>query len=82
VQHQGPGHHEGNDDRAGSDQQYLSGSQCPTAHKAGILPIQGFSGPNTKRSLVGTVQIPSPGTYTITAGPELENAVEPTILVG
>ena len=40
------------------------------------------TGSNWSRSLVGTVQIPSAGTYTITAGPELENAVEPKILVG
>jgi hypothetical protein len=34
------------------------------------------------RALVGTVEIVQPGEYTITAGPELKDAVEPQILVG
>jgi hypothetical protein len=34
------------------------------------------------RALVGTVEIVQPGEYTITAGPELTDAVEPQILVG
>jgi hypothetical protein len=39
-------------------------------------------GGNWSRALVGTVEIVQPGEYTITAGPELEDAVEPQILVG
>jgi hypothetical protein len=39
-------------------------------------------GGDWSRALVGTVEIPQPGEYTITAGPELEDAVEPQILVG
>jgi hypothetical protein len=39
-------------------------------------------GGNWSRALVGTIEIVQPGEYTITAGPELENAVEPQILVG
>jgi hypothetical protein len=39
-------------------------------------------GGNWSRALVGTVEIVQPGEYTITAGPELEDAVEPKILVG
>jgi hypothetical protein len=39
-------------------------------------------GGNWSRALVGTVVIFQPGEYTITAGPELEDAVEPQILVG
>jgi hypothetical protein len=39
-------------------------------------------GGNWSRALVGTVEIFQPGEYTITAGPELKDAVEPQILVG
>ena len=39
-------------------------------------------GGNWSRALVGTVKIVQPGEYTITAGPELKDAVEPQILVG
>jgi hypothetical protein len=39
-------------------------------------------GDNWSRALVGTVEIVQPGEYTITAGPELNDAVEPQILVG
>jgi hypothetical protein len=39
-------------------------------------------GGNWSRALVGTVEIVEPGGYTITAGPELKDAVEPQILVG
>ena len=39
-------------------------------------------GGNWSRALVGTVEIVRPGEYTITAGPELEDAVQPQILVG
>src|SRR5215216_5246079 len=39
-------------------------------------------GGNWSRALVGTVEIVRPGEYTITAGPELKDAVEPQILVG
>jgi hypothetical protein len=39
-------------------------------------------GDNWSRALVGTVEIVRPGEYTITAGPELKDAVEPQILVG
>jgi hypothetical protein len=40
------------------------------------------TGSNWSRALVGTVQLPAAGDYKISAGPELENAVEPRILVG
>jgi hypothetical protein len=39
-------------------------------------------GGNWSRALVGTVEIVQPGEYTISAGPELKDAVEPQILVG
>ena len=39
-------------------------------------------GGNWSRALVGTVEIFQPGEHTITAGPELKDAVEPQILVG
>ena len=38
-------------------------------------------GGNWSRALVGTVEIVQTGEYTITAGPELQDAVEPQILV-
>jgi hypothetical protein len=34
------------------------------------------------RDAIGSVEIATPGTYTITTGPELPDAVEPQILVG
>jgi hypothetical protein len=38
-------------------------------------------GGDWSRALVGTVEIVQPGEYTISAGPELNDAVEPQILV-
>jgi hypothetical protein len=38
-------------------------------------------GGNWSRALVGSVAIVQAGEYTITAGPELEDAVEPQILM-
>lgn len=40
------------------------------------------TGSGWSRSLVGTVQIPEPGAYTITAGPAIEGGIEPQILIG
>ena len=40
------------------------------------------TGSNWSRALVGTVEISAPGSYTVTAGPALPDAVEPQILVG
>jgi hypothetical protein len=40
------------------------------------------TGRGWSRSLVGTAQIEQPGSYTVTAGPEIENGVEPKILLG
>jgi hypothetical protein len=40
------------------------------------------TGSGWSRALVGTVQITEPGSYTITAGPEIEGGVEPKILLG
>jgi hypothetical protein len=34
------------------------------------------------RDEIGSVEIVSPGTFTVTAGPELPDAVEPQILLG
>lgn len=34
------------------------------------------------RAVVGTAEISEPGSYTVTAGPELPNAVKPRILLG
>jgi hypothetical protein len=34
------------------------------------------------RAVVGTAEITEPGSYTVTAGPELDGAVQPKILVG
>jgi hypothetical protein len=34
------------------------------------------------RALIGTVQITEPGSYTVKAGPAVENGVEPKILLG
>jgi hypothetical protein len=39
------------------------------------------TGGGKSRALIGTAEVPA-GVYTITAGPELPDAVEPTILVG
>jgi hypothetical protein len=39
-------------------------------------------GGDWSRALVGTVEIVQPGEFTISAGPELKDAVEPQILVG
>ena len=61
---------------------------------AGGEPLEikgpGFRGMGSSRStqsgrsrdLIGTVQITEPGVYTITASPELSDAVEPQILIG
>lgn len=40
------------------------------------------TGSGWTRAVIGTVQVPSPGTVTVTAGPELPDAVEPQILIG
>jgi hypothetical protein len=40
------------------------------------------TGRGWSRALVGTVQIPEPGSYTVTAGPQIEGGVEPKILLG
>jgi hypothetical protein len=40
------------------------------------------TGKNWSRARVGTIEITQPGAYTVSAGPELENAIEPQILVG
>jgi hypothetical protein len=40
------------------------------------------TGRGWSRALVGTVQITQPGSYTVTAGPEIEDGVEPKILLG
>ena len=40
------------------------------------------TGKNWSRARVGTIEVTQPGAYTVTAGPELENAIEPQILVG
>lgn len=40
------------------------------------------TGSGWSRALIGTVEITEPGTYTITASPELPDAVEPQILIG
>jgi hypothetical protein len=34
------------------------------------------------RDAIGSVQIPAPGSYTVTTGPELPDAVEPQVLLG
>ncbi len=66
--------------------------QVTSAAGGDPLPIKGpgfrgmggslNTGSGWSRSLVGTVQIPEPGSYTITAGPAIEGGVEPQILVG
>jgi hypothetical protein len=38
------------------------------------------TGRGSSRALVGTVQITQPGSYTVTAGPQIEDGVEPKIL--
>ena len=40
------------------------------------------TGSGWSRALVGTVEISEPGSYTVTAGPEIEGGVEPKILLG
>jgi hypothetical protein len=40
------------------------------------------TGSGWSRALVGTVEITEPGSYTVTAGPEIEGGVEPKILLG
>jgi hypothetical protein len=40
------------------------------------------TGRGWSRALVGTVQITQPGSYTVTAGPQIEGSVEPKILLG
>jgi hypothetical protein len=40
------------------------------------------TGSGWSRALIGSVQIAQPGLYTVTAGGELPNAVEPQILIG
>jgi hypothetical protein len=40
------------------------------------------TGKGWSRALVGTVEVAEPGSYTVTAGPEVEGGVEPQILLG
>jgi hypothetical protein len=40
------------------------------------------TGSRWSRALVGTVEIIQPGSYTVSAGPEIEGGVEPKILLG
>jgi hypothetical protein len=40
------------------------------------------TGSGWSRALVGTVEITQPGSYTVSAGPEIERGVEPKILLG
>jgi hypothetical protein len=40
------------------------------------------TGRGWSRALVGTVEITRPGSYTVSAGPEIEGGVEPEILLG
>jgi hypothetical protein len=40
------------------------------------------TGSGWSRALVGTVQVPQPGSYTVKAEPAIENGVEPKILLG
>jgi hypothetical protein len=40
------------------------------------------TGSGWSRALVGTVEISSPGNYTVTAGPGIEGGVEPKIVLG
>jgi hypothetical protein len=40
------------------------------------------TGRGWSRALVGTVEITQPGSYTVTAGPEIEDGVEPKVLLG
>ena len=40
------------------------------------------TGSSWSRALIGTIEITEPGAYKITAGPALDDAVEPQILVG
>ena len=70
------------------------GLQVEVANAGGgdPLPIKGpgfhgmGSSKNTgrgwSRTLIGTVQIAEAGTYTVRAGPAVENGVEPKILIG
>ena len=40
------------------------------------------TGSDWSRALVGTVEVADPGTYTVTAGPAIDDSVEPQILLG
>ena len=40
------------------------------------------TGRGWSRTLIGTVQITEPGSYTVKAGPEVDGGVEPKILIG
>ena len=40
------------------------------------------TGKKWSRARVGTIDVGQPGAYTVTAGPELEGAIEPQIVVG
>jgi hypothetical protein len=40
------------------------------------------TGSNWSRAAIGTVEISQPGAYTVSAGPELPDAVEPQVLIG
>jgi hypothetical protein len=40
------------------------------------------TGRGWSRALVGTVEVSQPGSYLVSAGPEIEDGVEPKILLG
>ena len=40
------------------------------------------TGSNWSRALIGTIEVVEPGMHTVTAGPDLPDAIEPQILVG
>ncbi len=40
------------------------------------------TGSGWSRALIGTTQVPQPGLYTVTAAGELQDAIEPQVLIG
>jgi hypothetical protein len=54
----------------------------PTARDRGRLMTHTSTKKGQSRDELGSVEITAPGTYTVTAGPELPDAVEPQILLG